>query len=314
MIMALDPQAEALLNEMKNAGALPIESMTVSEGRLDGLNFLGLQGVPEPVARIEHRFVPGPTADLPVRVYYPEGDGPFGALVQFHGSGWVICNLDINDVPARALANRSGCVVVAVNYQKAPEHKFPIPLDDCYATACWVAEHAAELNIDPARIGVAGDSSGGNLAAAVCLRARDEGGPALAFQLLIYPPTSHELDTPSYLSFGEGFGLQRESMRWFWNHYLADPADGKNPLASPLLAEDLSGLPPALIVTAGFDPLRDDGERYADRLRAAGVPVTLSRYEGMIHAFYLMDGVFDEAKRLFDEAGLAVRSALNTQP
>jgi acetyl esterase len=265
------------------------------------------------VARVEHRFIPGPTADLPVRIYYPEGaaaDGRFGALVLFHGSGWVICNLDVNDVPARALANRSGCVVVAVNYQKAPEHKFPIPLDDCYATTCWVADHAAELGVDPARIGVGGDSSGGNLAAAVCLRARDEGGPALAFQLLIYPPTCSDLATATYESCAEGYGLQRESMRWFWDMYLTAPEDGRNPLASPLLADDLSGLPPAFVATAEFDPLRDDGERYAERLRDAGVPVKLRRYDGMIHAFYLMDGVIGQASQLFDEAGREAALAL----
>jgi acetyl esterase len=308
--MALDPQAQALLDQMQEAGAPPFEQMTVGEARQAAYAFIDLQGAPEDVASVGHRFVPGPCCDLPVRIYTPEGEGPFPALVYFHGSGWVILNIEVADIAARALTNRTGCVVVAVNYQKAPEHKFPVPFDDAYAATTWVAEHASELGIDPGRIGVAGDSAGGNLAAAVCLKARDEHGPSLAYQLLIYPVTDYGWDKPSYLENAEGYLLQRETMRWFWGHYLASEAEGDNPLVSPLRAPDLSGLPPALIVTAEFDPLRDDGELYGQRLREAGVPVKISRYDGMIHGFFYMAGVLDQTKNLYDEIGTEVRAAL----
>jgi acetyl esterase len=308
--MALDPQAQALLDQMQEAGAPPFEQMTVGEARQAAYAFIDLQGAPEDVASVGHRFVPGPVCDLPVRIYTPEGEGPFPALVYFHGSGWVILNIEVADIAARALTNRTGCVVVAVNYQKAPEHKFPVPFDDAYAATTWLAEHASELGIDPGRIGVAGDSAGGNLAAAVCLKARDEGGPSLAYQLLIYPVTDYGWDKPSYLENAEGYLLQRETMRWFWGHYLASEAEGDNPLVSPLRAPDLSGLPPALIVTAEFDPLRDDGELYGQRLREAGVPVKISRYDGMIHGFFYMAGVLDQTKNLYDEIGTEVRAAL----
>jgi acetyl esterase len=308
--MALDPQAQALLDQMQEAGAPPFEQMTVGEARQAAYAFIDLQGAPEDVASVGHRFVPGPVCDLPVRIYTPEGEGPFPALVYFHGSGWVILNIEVADIAARALTNRTGCVVVAVNYQKAPEHKFPVPFDDAYAATTWVAEHASELGIDPGRIGVAGDSAGGNLAAAVCLKARDEHGPSLAYQLLIYPVTDYGWDKPSYLENAEGYLLQRETMRWFWGHYLASEAEGDNPLVSPLRAPDLSGLPPALIVTAEFDPLRDDGELYGQRLREAGVPVKISRYDGMIHGFFYMAGVLDQTKNLYDEIGTEVRAAL----
>ncbi len=312
--MSLDPQVKTLLEELQAAGAKPVEETeSVAEARALAFAYVELQGAPEAVSAVAHRFIPGPTADLPLRIYYPsdpDESGPLPALVLFHGSGWVVANLDVGDTPARSLANRCGCAIVAVNYQKAPEHKFPIPLDDCYATTCWVAEHADELGIDRSRIGVAGDSAGGNLAAAVALKAKLEHGPALGYQLLIYPVTDFDLDTPSYQSNAEGYLLQREGMRWFWNHYLADPGDATNPLAAPLRATDLSGLPPAFVVTAGYDPLCDDGERYADALRAAGVPVTYRHYEGMVHGFFWMAGVLDEARALYEEIGKAVRAAL----
>lgn len=308
--MPLDPQARALLDQLSESGRPPVESMSVAEARRAAWAYIDLQGPPEAVGAVAHRYLPGPTADLPVRIYTPAGAGPLPALVLFHGSGWVVANLDVADAPARALANRTGCVIVTVGYQKAPEHKFPIPCDDCYAATEWVAEHARELGIDPRRIGVAGDSAGGNLAAAVALRARDAGGPALAYQLLIYPATDYDLDTPSALANAEGYGLQRESMRWFWEHYLATPEDAQNPLACPLRAPDLSGLPPAFVATAEFDPLCDDGERYAEALRAAGVAVTARRYPGMIHGFFWMTGVLDQARVLYEDIGKDVRRAL----
>jgi acetyl esterase len=304
--MPLDPQAEALLAEMREAGVKPFEELSVAEARAASWGYVALAGEPQAVADVRTTFIPGPTADIAVRVYTPEGDGPRGGIVFFHGSGWVIANIDICDAAVRSLANSTGCIVVSVNYQKAPEHPFPEPFDDCSAATTWVEENAEALGIDPSRLAVAGDSAGGNLAAAVCLKARDAGGPRIVFQALVYPALDRNWDTPSAIENAEGYGLQRETMRWFWNHYVPNEADGDNPLVSPLRAADLSGLPPAFIATAEFDPLRDDGERYGQRLSAAGVPVIVKRYDGMIHGFYWMLGALDASRRLHDDLAEAV--------
>jgi acetyl esterase len=309
--MPVDPQVQALLDEMVAMGAEPYENLTVAEARLAARAFVDLQGEPEAVTSVRHGFIAGPTADLPVRIYTPSaGDGPFPGLVYFHGSGWVVLNIEICDTTLRALANSTGCVVVAVNYQKAPEHPFPIPFDDCWAATNWVFDNADALDVDPARIGVIGDSAGGNLAAAVALRARDEGAPKLAYQALIYPAVEHGWDTPSYQENAEGYLLQRESMRWFWNHYVQDAALADDWHVSPLRARDHSGLPPAFIATAEFDPLRDDGRAYHAKLHDAGVPVTYVEYDGMIHGFYWMQGVADGARRLHADLAEAIREAL----
>jgi acetyl esterase len=308
--MPLHPQCRAILDGMEEAGVPPFEQMTVPQAREAARGYVELAGEPQAVASVENRFVPGPTADIPVRVYTPQGDGPRGGIVFFHGSGWVIANIEICDAAVRSLANSTGCVVVSVNYQKAPEHKFPVPFDDCWAATTWAYANAAELGIDPARFAVAGDSAGGNLAAAVSLRARDEGGPPIAFQILVYPAVDYGWDTPSAVENAEGYGLGRETMRWFWNHYVNSPADADDPLVSPLRAEDLSGLPPAFVATAEFDPLRDDGERYAERLREAGVPVTYTCYDGMIHGFYWMLGAVDDARVLHADIADAVAPVL----
>jgi acetyl esterase len=308
--MPLDPQCRALLDEMEAAGIRPFEELSVREAREVAWGYLALGGEPQEVASVGHTFIPGPTADLPARVYTPAGEAPRGGIVFFHGSGWVVANIEICDATVRSLANSTGCVVVSVNYQKAPEHRFPVPFDDCYAATEWVYAHAADLGIDPDRFAVAGDSAGGNIAAAVCLKARDERGPKIAFQCLVYPALDYNWDTPSALENAEGYGLQRESMRWFWNHYLGSPSDAENPLACPLRAPDLCGLPPAFIATAEFDPLRDDGESYAERLREAGVEVTVKRYDGMIHGFYWMLGAIDCARLLHADIAGAVASVL----
>ncbi len=308
--MPLDPQAEALLAEMREAGVKPFEEMTVPEARTAAWGYLALAGEPQEVAAVRTTFIPGPTADIPIRIYTPHGDGPRGGIVFFHGSGWVIANIDICDPAARSLANSTGCVVVSVNYQKAPEHPFPVPFDDCWAATTWVNENVEALGIDPSRLAVAGDSAGGNLAAAVCLKARDEGTLRIVFQALVYPALDRNWDTPSAIENAEGYGLQRETMRWFWNHYVPDEADGDNPLVSPLRAADLSGLPPAFIATAEFDPLRDHGEMYGERLSEAGVPVIVKRYDGMIHGFYWMLGALDDARVLHDDIAGAVAEVL----
>lgn len=310
----LDPQIQALLAQMAEAGQPPFEEMTVPQARAAAAaGFAALQGEGPAVASVAHRYVPGPTADIPVRVYTPEGEGPFPAIVYYHGSGWVILNIEVCDSTMRSLANDTGSVVVSVNYQKAPEHPFPVPFDDAWAGLTWVAENAAELNVDPARIAVGGDSAGGNLAAAVAIKARDAGGPAIAFQLLIYPAVEAGWDSPSAVQNAEGYLLQRESMRWFWNHYLGAATEEPDWRASPIRAESLAGLPPAFVATADFDPLRDDGRRYADRLRAEGVKVTYTNYEGMIHGFYWMQAVSDRARDLHAEVAREVRAVLHAE-
>lgn len=293
--MTLDPQAAAVLERHWSRGA---GTPTVDEGRARTRSLVRLQAAPQPVARVEEAVVP--CSGVRARVYRPAGEAPFGCLVLLHGGGWVTGDLDTHDRPARRLANASGCVIVTVDYRRAPEHPFPAPLDDCLEAVRWIHRDAGRLGIDPARIGVGGDSAGGNLAAAACLRARDEGGPGIAFQALLYPVTDAACATPSYSAYRTGYGLRRDTMTWYWNHYLGG-ADGDDPYASPLRAPDLAGLPPAFVATAEYDPVRDDGELYAARLAEAGVPVVHSRYDGMIHAFLLMDGVLDRSAALIEE-------------
>jgi len=223
--------------------------------------------------------------------------------VFFHGSGFVLCSLDTHDGMCRNLCAGAGCVVASVDYRLAPEHKFPAGPDDCLHATRWTAAHAVKLGADPTRIAVGGDSAGGNMAAVTALRMRDERGPALCGQLLLYPVTDyHTPGTPSYEENAEGYGLTRDTMKWFWHHYLHDPSEGMLPHASPLRALDLSGLPPALVITAEFDPLRDEGELYAKRLATSGVAVTLSRYDGVNHGFMFWTGVVDKAGSAMNEA------------
>lgn len=305
----IDPQAWFILKQLESAGAPPMEQLTPELARMGDFSLIA--GAPEEVAKVENRTIPVPGGEIPVRIYTPEGEGPFPALVYYHGGGWVIGNLDTVDVPCRMLANRAGCVVVSVDYRLAPEHKFPTAAEDSYAAAKWLSENAASIQVDPERIAVGGDSAGGNLAAVVALMAREQGGPSFAYQMLIYPVTNHAYDTDSYRDNAEGYFLTKNTMVWFWNHYLRNEEDGQNPYASPLLAEDLSGLPPALVITAGFDPLRDEGEAYAERLKAAGVPVEATRYEGMIHGFFWMPGVLTEAHNAINQAANALKQAFS---
>jgi acetyl esterase len=306
--MPLDPTAKALIDAAAAAGVPPLSTVSPEEARrLTKARRLAQS--PQPVARVEDRTIPGPAGGIPVRVYTPEGTGPFPVLVYFHGGGWVVCDLDTHDPVCRALTNGARCVVVSVDYRLAPEHKFPAAADDAYAATCWAAEHAAEIGGDPARVAVGGDSAGGNLAAVTALRARDLGAPHLLYQLLIYPVIDSDFETPSYRENAEGYFLTRDSMIWFWNHYLRTEADARDPYAAPLRAPDLTGLPPALIITAEFDPLRDEGEAYGRRLREAGVPVTLTRYDGMIHGFFNMGEFLPQGKEAVAKAAAALRAA-----
>ncbi|WP_367128052.1 alpha/beta hydrolase fold domain-containing protein [Saccharothrix sp. HUAS TT1] len=243
---------------------------------------------PEPVAAVVDRTIPGPGGPLPVRVYTPSGSGPFPVLVWFHGGGWVIGSLDENDAACRALCNAVGAVVVSVGYRLAPEHRYPAAAEDAYAAVRWVAGHGDEIGADGSRLAVGGESAGGNLAAVVCLMSRDHDGPPIAFQLLAAPVIAPPGDRQSYLDFGVGHFLSRESMEWFFEQYPRSPEDLTDPYLAPLEAEHLGGLPPALVMTAEFDPLRDEGEEYAHRLLDDGVPVTLVRYPGQIHGFFAL--------------------------
>jgi acetyl esterase len=306
--MPLDPQVRVVLDQLAAAGALSSEKMSVEEARASAK--LRPAAAPEPVARVEDRIILGPDGDLPIRIYTPEGSGPFPILTFFHGGGWVIGDIDTTDPLCRTLTNRAGCVTVSVGYRLAPEHKFPAGAEDCYAATRWVADHAAEIGGDPARQAVAGTSAGANLAAAVALMARDRGGPPIAFQLLVYPVANYDFDTDSYKENAEGYFLTRGRMVWFWNHYLARPEDGCNPYASPLQATDLSGLPPALVITAEYDPLRDEGEAYAARLKEAGVAIEVRRYDGVVHGFFQWAHALDKAKQAQADAARALGEAL----
>ena len=305
--MPLDPQAQEVLDQLAALGLAPNHILTPEEARANQL--LRARAVGPEVAKVEDRAIPGSDAQVPVRVYTPEGTGPFPVLSWFHGGGWVLGNLDTADATARYLAVEAGCVVVSVGYRLAPEAKFPVPLDDCFAATEWISQNAASISADTNKIAVGGDSAGGNLAAAVALRARDQRGPSLALQLLVYPVMARDFNTASYLQNGEGYMLTTDGMKWFWDHYLRNDADASNPYAAPAASKDLSGLPPALVITAEFDPLRDEGEAYAQRLKTAGVATTSSRYDGMLHGFFTMSAVIDKGKEAISEASSALRAA-----
>ena len=304
--MALDPQMKALLDQMAAANLQPFHKLTPQEARAARR---APQGEPEPVAHVEDRTIPGPGGEIPVRIYVPKGNGPFGVLVYFHGGGWVVGNIDMTDQPCRMLTNAGRCVTISVDYRLAPEHKFPAGPEDCYAATKWAADNAAALNCDVARIAVGGTSAGATLAAAVALMARDRGGPRVAYQLLVYPATTSALDTPSHRQFAKDsyYILSRADMEWFWGHYLGSEADRTNPYACPAYATTLRGVAPAFVITAEYDPLRDEGEAYAARLREEGVQVVLRRYDGVTHGFFGMPAQLDKAKAAIAEAGSALR-------
>jgi acetyl esterase len=251
------------------------------------------------VQEIINRFFPGPTADLPIRIYRPTTATDAPAIVYFHGGGWVLNFLDIYDASLARLANQSGATIISVNYQKAPEHPFPIPFDDCYATLLWVIANAAELQIDPSKIGVAGDSAGANLASAVAIKARDK-KVSVAFQLLIYPCNGRDFQTDSYIKNATGYGLSTQAMEWFWDQYLQGDVHDSNPYAVPMKAATFSDLAPAIIITAQYDPLISDGEKYAELLQRDGVSVIYKEYAGMIHGFFTNMAVTPTARESID--------------
>lgn len=310
--MPVHPQLQARLDQMAALNRPALSTLTPDEARQRmKANLMG-SGEPEPVASVENFTLPGPAGEIPIRVYTPTGHGPFPVLTFFHGGGWVVCDLDTHDALCRSLTNGAACVVVSVDYRLAPEHPFPAGPEDCYAATQWVAEHAERVQGDARRIAVGGDSAGGNLAAVVALMARQQGHPFLTFQLLLYPNTNLKANTPSMQAYAEGYGLRRDDVIWFNGHYIREE-DATNPLASPLLAPDLSGLPPALIVTPEYDVLRDEGEQYGQRLLEAGVPVTLSRYAGMNHGFVSLSDWLEPAQQALNECCQALRTAFHVE-
>ena len=298
---SLHPTLVAMLE--KSAHLPPITAVPVATIRASDATRYKVGVPPDAVASSEDRVIPGPGGDIRIRIYRPDAQGGHAVTVFFHGSGFVICNLESHDDMCRQICRRAGTVVVSVDYRLAPEHKFPAAPDDCLAATRWVAEHAREFGADPARLAVAGDSAGGTMAAVTALRIRDEGGPAIRAQLLLYPVTDHtSVQRPSYEERATGYGLTREAMVWFWNHYLSDAAQGAHPHASPMRARSLAGLPSAYVVTGEYDPLRDEGEAYAHGLRNAGVPVQLIRYPDMNHGFLFWVGHIEGSTIAMDAA------------
>ena len=304
--MSLAPEIEAFLNRLDALNLPQVWQAPVDEIRRNTQGRTITSGPVENILEISNRFIPGPTSDLPVRIYRPTVATNAPAIVYFHGGGWVLNFLDIYDASLARLANQSGATIIAVNYQKAPEHPFPIPFDDCYATLLWVVANATNLGIDENRIGVAGDSAGGNLAAAVALKARDN-DIALSVQILIYPATDRNFDTASYKENATGYGLSTQAMQWFWDQYLQGSHHDENPYAIPMRASSFKALAPAIIITAQYDPLLTDGERYAELLHRDGVPVLYKGYEGMIHGFFTNMAITPTAQQAIDFVAYEVK-------
>lgn len=306
--MPLAREYEAMFAALAESPAPPITELSLAEGRE---LYRAMRPVLSelPVGHIENRNLPGPAGDVPVRIYTPAGDGPFGVFVNFHGGGWVIGDLDTADAVCRLLSSAARCIVVSVDYRLAPEHPYPAAVEDAYAATCWVADNANALG-GSRKLAVGGESAGGNLAAVVALKARDEAGPRIDFQLLAYPVVDHDFSRASYSENGEGYILEIATMRWFWDHYAPDPARRLDPYVCPLRAESLAGLPPALILTAEFDPLRDEGHAYAERLSSAGVETEALCMDSLVHDFLATAPIFDVSREAFDEAASRLAAAL----
>ena len=308
----LDPQARALLDLMIERGVPPTHTLTPAEARRFYLERRGVtQPAPPDVGRVQALAAEGPAGPVPLRLYEPAGGtAPHPVLVYFHGGGWTIGDLDTHDVLCRQLCVAAGVAVVSVDYRLGPEHRFPAAFDDCLAATRWVRREAAALGLDAARVAVGGDSAGGNLAAGVSIALRDAGEPRPAFQLLIYPGTDMRAVAPSHTTNAQGYLLTADSIAYYRGHYIADPAQWSDWRASPLLAADHSHLPPALVLTAGFDPLRDEGRQYADALSAAGTKAQYVCFERQIHGFITMGRMIDEANTAVELCAVALRRAL----
>lgn len=306
--MSLDPEIQVLIDGMAAGDTPPLHELAPDEARaLYVAMSQMLDTVDVPIGQVEDRTI---GEGVPVRIYSPvAGSGVLPVLVFYHGGGWVIGDLDSHDTLCRSLANQAQCRVVAVDYRLSPEHKFPAALDDAYSVLEWIEQHAGDINVDPNRIAVAGDSAGGNLAAVLALKSRDEKGPAIVFQLLIYPVTDLTAEDGSREDFAEGYFLAQETMLWFSEQYMKPGDDWQTAYVSPLLADDLTGLPSAYVVTAGYDILRDEGKAYADALSAGGTSVTYKNYDGMIHGFFNMQAVSKVSVQAVSDAAAALEKA-----
>jgi len=317
----LDAQMQLVLDMYASLGGKPVETLTPEEARAQPspasavealLREQGRSTEPEPVAEVMARTIAGPAEEIPVRVYRPASADPLPVLLYFHGGGWVIANGDVYDASARALANAAACMVVSVDYRQAPEHKFPAAHEDAYAAYRWARGRAADVGGDPARVAVAGEGAGANLAAAAAMIARDDGLPVPAYQLLVYPVADYDFETPSYLEHANAKPLNRAMMQWFFGHYLRSPRDADTPAISLARTRDLSGLPPATVITAEVDPLRSEGEMLADRLRQAGIAVDYAIYGGVTHEFFGMGAVVAKAREAVQQAAAGLRRAFES--
>jgi acetyl esterase len=308
--MPLDPQVEGLLKEMEALGAPPIHKLSVDEARTVAEGMTALAGDPIEVGSVRDITIPVDGDEIGARVYTPEGDGPHPAVMFFHGGGWVICSLDTHDNVARAICRDADAVVVSVDYRMAPEHRFPTAVHDCFAATQWVAENAGSLDVDASRLALCGDSAGGNLSAVVSQMARDAGGPVVSYTALIYPAVDMTRKGGSLDENASGYFLETDGMEWFMNHYLTD-AEKADTKASPLLHSSLAGLPDCFVATCEYDPLRDEGEAYADALRANGVHVDSKRYDGLIHGAANMTGVLEGGRQLVADVATHLRAALH---
>ena len=304
----MHPQVRSYLDAVAAQNRPAWETMPPAESRELFASFKAAFGEGPQLHRVEDRVI---AEYVPVRVYTPSDEDDLPVVVYYHGGGWVLGNLDTHDVLCRRLANETQCVVVAVDYRLAPDAKFPVAFDDCLAATSYVSQHADEFNIDPTRLVVAGDSAGGNLAAAVAIRAAEVGAPEILSQVLIYPVVEPNFETDSYVAHAEGFGLTRKTMMWFWEQYLASKEDASNPHAVPNVATNLSALPPAHFITAEHDVLLSEGESYAKRLQDAGVQTTMRQYPGMIHGFVQLCGVFDVGRQAISDLAEYLRNLFN---
>lgn len=312
----LHPQAKVLLGIIEQSGAPPVFALSPVEARaMYRERRFFTQPTPPDMAEVRDLEAPGPAGPVPLRLYRPQGSAAgdiLPVLVYYHGGGFVIGDRDTHDVLCRELCNGSGAAVVSVDYRLAPEAPFPAAVEDCWAATQWVVDQGGALGVDPTRLAVGGDSAGGNLAAVVSILARDAGGPAIRFQLLIYPGTEMVSTRASHETLAQGYLLTRDSLDYFHGHYIADPAHNDDWRSSPILREDLSNLPPALVITAGYDPLRDDGLAYSQRLTEAGNRCTHICFERQIHGFITMGKVLEEANTAVDLCADALRRALKS--
>jgi acetyl esterase len=308
--MGLKPEISAYLTERAASGLPQVWQAPLVQIRENTKLHIALKQPLLQIHSVDHRTINGPTSELPIRIYRPSEENNLPALVFFHGGGWVLNFLDIYEPALRKIAKNGNFVIIAVDYQKAPEHSYPAPLDDCYATLKWVIENAKDLGVDLAAIGVGGDSAGGNLASSVALKASNEQLISLAFQLLIYPCNDYQMNYPSATNYSQGYGLTTQAMKWFWDQYLSKVEDQEDPYAVPVKANSLRGVAPAILIAAEFDPLTDDVKNYYQKLIKDSVPAIYKEFAGQIHGFFNLSGVTDDAESLYSEIAKEINAVL----